>query len=807
MQERESSNRQLCLDLLRADTEEQVISILKQKSYWDDQTVWRTFGDREDNFTTFGNQSRKADRPLVEKLVNSVDAVLMGECWSAGIRPNSPEAPQSIPEAVAEFFFGDRSRAEIQGYVSNWDTAKRREISKRITFAATGSRRNPCFTIVDDGEGQTPESMPQTLLSIEKSNKVDVHFVQGTFNMGGTGALRFCGRNSGGNNLQLIISRRNPNIKLDGVGDTSFHQWGFTVVRRENPTGTRKTSTYTYLAPERSGILRFRADSLPLFPNGNVAYSRDTTWGTAVKLYEYELTGRSHILRRDGLLNRLDMLLPYIALPIRLHECRDFIGNSGSYDTTLTGLGVRLDDDRGQNLEYGFPTSSQFTINGEQMTAKVYAFKRGKAGTYRKGEGIIFSRNGQTHGDLHRRFFSRRSVGMNRLDDSILVVVDCSHISRRSQEDLFMNNRDGLQEGEFLKDIEDALESIVKENPRLRALRESRRHEDVASKLEESKPFKDVLESILQKSPSLAALFGGSGPLPNPFKPNVKKVPQFRGKPHPTFFRFQKKEYGLVLHRETPANMRSRIIFETDVESEYFDRERFGGEFIVRSLDDGLENGTLPNKTLNLNDGVATLNLNLPNGAAVGDSYRYEVVVQDETLVEPFVNSLVITVKQKQERRPRPPKPPGPEPTIRHGLAIPTPILVYERDWDQHNFDKNSALKVIYDPSDDEENSGSYTYYINMDNIYLTTELKATKENIDIVKSRWKFGMALIGMALLRNQKEPETGAGTDNGRVSEEESDETPGERVLKTTAAIAPVLLPLIEHLGGLSEEGLNL
>ena len=510
----EYQNQNLCMDLLRADTEEQVIDILRQHGYWDSPDAWRPFGDREDNFSTIGNQSSSADAALVEKLVNSVDAVLMGECWSAGIRPNSPEAPRTIPEAVAEFFFDDRSRANTLGHISYWDNIKRREISQRITLSATGSRSNPSFTIVDNGEGQTPDSMPNTLLSIDKQNKIDVQFVQGKFNMGGTGALRFCGSH----NLQLVISRRNPAIGSDNGEDESSSQWGFTIVRRENPTETKKVSTYTYLAPMSRRILSFDADTLPIFPEGNRAYAQESEWGTAIKLYEYNLVGRSHILQRDGLLRRLDILLPKIALPVRLHECRDYGGHEGSFSTTLNGLSVRLSDDRGQNLEEGFPTSNAFTITGEPMTAQVYAFKRGRADTYRKGEGIVFAVNGQTHGNLPRRFFTRKSIGMSRLEDSILVLLDCTNISGRKREDLFMNSRDRMEQGEFLRAIEKELESILKEHSSLRELRERRRREDVVSKLEDSKPFREVLREILNKSPSLASLLGGSGSLPDPFR-------------------------------------------------------------------------------------------------------------------------------------------------------------------------------------------------------------------------------------------------------------------------------------------------
>ena len=64
------------------------------------------------------------------------------------------------------------------------------------------------LTITDCGEGQTPRKLPLTIMSLSKSNKMYIPFVQGQFNQGGTGALRFCGKH----NLQLVISRRNPKL-------------------------------------------------------------------------------------------------------------------------------------------------------------------------------------------------------------------------------------------------------------------------------------------------------------------------------------------------------------------------------------------------------------------------------------------------------------------------------------------------------------------------------------------------------------------------------------------------------------------
>ena len=793
-----SSTQQLCLDLLKADTEKEVVSILRAKGYWDNPGVWRAFGDKPDNFSTMGNQSSSPEAALIEKLVNSVDAVLMGECLAAGIRPNSPEAPQGIPEAVAQFFFGDRSKANSLGHISRWPTQKRRELSDLITLAATGARSNPSFTVVDAGEGQTPTAMPDTLLSLDKQNKISVHFVQGKFNMGGTGALRFCGSN----NLQLVISRRNPNIKLADTENPASTQWGFTIVRRENPTATKRLSTYTYLAPEPDmGVLCFESETLPLFPQGKDAYARNASWGTAVKLYEYKLAGRSNILRRDGLLSRLELLLPGVALPIRLHECRGYGGHEGSFDTTLTGLGVRLSDGRGENLEQGFPISSPFAISGQEMTAEIFAFRCGRAETYRNDEGVVFTVNGQTHGTLSKRFFSRKAVGMNSLEDSILVVVDCSRVEGRPREDLFMNSRDRMEQGDFLRAIEGELALILKNNQSLRELREQRRREDVEKKLTDSKPLVEVMESIIRKSPSVAHLLGRIGPLSDPFKSAKDKTSKdFRGKPHPSFFRFKDKDYGEELRRKTARNMRSRIAFETDVVNAYFSRDQYAGKHTLRSRGGIFLNDEIPNYNLNLSGGIATLNLELPNHARVGDVFKYDLVIQDDSMVAAFVNPFLISVGPDQRisggkggRNKRGGESGGDDPTKEtdQGLRVPIPTLVYEPDWSQHHFDKYSALKVQDYSATEDIGVDSYEYFLNMDNIHLKTELKGTKEDVEIIKSRWQFGMILVGIALLNEaNQEPER------------DDAPTPEENVREVTKAIAPILLPMIEHLGTLSE-----
>jgi hypothetical protein len=241
------------------------------------------------------------------------------------------------------------------------------------------------------------------------------------------------------------------------------------------------------------------------------------------------------------------------------------------------GLTARLSENRADNLEKGYPTSVPFTVKGESMVARIYAFKEDKAESYRTNEGIIFTINGQTHGSIPKTFFDRSRVRMGRLAKSLLVAVDCSHLSVGAREDLFMNSRDRLSNGELRKAIEEELEDIVGKHPGLRELRDRRRNEEIEGRLKDSKPLEDVLGSILKSSPSLARLFLQGVRLSRPHRAGADGTQEgsggaaggsgpFVGKPHPTFFRFHHRKAGEVLQRACEIGRRTRIMTRQSVD-------------------------------------------------------------------------------------------------------------------------------------------------------------------------------------------------------------------------------------------------
>lgn len=811
--------KQLCLALMNAETQNEVVTLLRKAGYWDDERNWRFYGDYENNYNTIGNQQSSPDAALVEKLVNAVDARLMNECLANGVDPESSAAPQGIQDAVAQFFEeGTNPNRATAGLIREWGDAKRTSVARGITLAVTGFKANqgdPNFTISDLGEGQTPDNMPSTFLSLTKSNKLRIPFVQGKFNMGGTGVLKFCGEHG----LQLIVSKRNPAIRNNNLKHPSDHQWGFTIVRREYPTGNRRSSVYTYLAPlkaeqnpRQGGILRFDADKMPIFPDGQAPYARDAQHGTLIKLYEYATKSRTHMFLDRGLKRPLDLLLTDLALPIRLHECRDYQGHAGSFETTLTGIKVRLEDDKATNLEIGFPSSSSLRVMGEQMTATIYAFKKGKSRPYRRNEGIIFTVNGQTHGHLTADFFRRKNVGLGYLKEDILVIIDCTKLAGKAREDLFMNSRDRLSDGALRSAIEDELEDLLKRHSGLRELKEKRRREELESKLDDSKPLENILEDILQHSPTLSDLFLKGTRISTPFKTQAVQENErpFDGKRYPTYFKFKGQDYGTELTKNCHINMRCRIKFETDAANDYFDRDIDPGEFSLYMVSGNLKS-LVEGRTVNLHNGVATLSFRLPENCRVDDKLHFLALVNDRTQIDAFENHFVVTVvdpnapKGGATTSVQPPgKKPGKDREMPAGIVLPNIIPVYEQEWDQKDppFDQYTALRIIHaGTSDEDEENGNgqnvYDFYVNMDNAFLKHELKRGKQEIELAKAQFKYGLVLLGLGVLHEDTKSN---GATNGKYDDTSNEASTEDKVETLTRAVAPILLPMIESLGTL-------
>jgi len=776
--------KDLCLALVKCESEEQVIDLLKVEKYWDKQEYWRYFGADEGNYSIIGNQQSKPEAAIVEKIINSVDAMLLSECLQREIDPEGSEAPQSIREALDRYFKID------DGKLTNIPPKERSKLAENISFVATGLKSNPNYAIIDKGEGQSPARLHDTILSLRKSNKLKIPFVQGKFNMGGTGVFRFCGNR----NIQLVVSKRNPKI-AEYEGDPTKDSWGFTIIRREDPIHGARSSNYKYLAPANQ-ILFFNADELLIMPSEYPnAYGKPMQWGTYIKFFEYKIGPglKTNIL--FDLYNKLSLLMPHIALPVKLYERRKgYEGNS--FETVLSGLSVRVDEDRSDNIEENYPTSGTMTVSGQQMKYSIYVFKKGKHVKFTKDEGIVFTINGQTHGFLSKAFFNRKGVGLNYLADSILVILDCSEIDGRAREDLFMNSRDRLSTCPLKTDIENELEEVLKNHPGLRLLKDKRRREEIESRLNNEQPLVNVLQDILRKSPTLSRLFVQGLNIQNPFNVNYSAADvEYKGKEFPTFFTLAKK-FSEESPKQAHLNSKFRVEFNTDVSNDYFDRSKDPGTF--KLFMNGKET---EDAAINLWNGYAHLNVKVED-ANVGDIILCTSEVSDVNRSDPITENFYVKVIEPLQRgngKGGKRKPPssieeGNQAKKHDNFALPNIIEVSKdgrtgHSWEQQNFNDQSALSV---KGNDED---GYDFFVNIDNIYLLSELKPVKgSNVHAIQAKYKFGLVLVGLALLNdNNQERES---NDNGEKEEDSVFET----ISKTARAISPIIIPMIDSLGAI-------
>lgn len=167
------TSQELCLKLMSANSEAEVIAGLQEAGYWDNPAYWRHYGDNELNWSQAGAQQSRADFALNEKVINALDSLLTRMCMAAGIAPEGPHAPRSVRQAVAMFI--EKTSAELKttaGRVEDWPNSLRREV-RLIKHASQPSYGRSCLCpCAGDGPNKgfciwdRPRAQPTTLAPI-----------------------------------------------------------------------------------------------------------------------------------------------------------------------------------------------------------------------------------------------------------------------------------------------------------------------------------------------------------------------------------------------------------------------------------------------------------------------------------------------------------------------------------------------------------------------------------------------------------------------------------------------------------------
>lgn len=602
------NQKQLLLDLYNASNGEAVHKIILKYAL-DGSNYWKPYGNNKNNAGTFENQQASPENALVEKLTNSIDAILMKECYYRGINPkgkNDPNVPQNLDAAIEKFFKVKNGKWE------NLTEQERNTAAQNIQIIVTDDKKRPNIAIYDSGEGQNPDDFPNTFLSIAHGNKNDIPFVQGKYNFGSTGAVAFCGEKY---RYQMIISRRNESLK-DGN-----NRIGFTLVRRhilnKQEEQEVKLTWYEYL------VIDGKIPSIPAEPLDLGLFSKDNrpyTSGTIVKMYSYQLTRASDATL--DLWRELNPLLFTAAIPVLIFEKRYTKGHSQTKLMLGNHTRLALDEQKEETNNIEFKKDFQLSLFESTIPVSVYIFKRNKKSsefTGAKSVSVIYMLNGQAQGTEPRTFISQ-DIGFRNLRDYMLVSVDCSQINTTARQELFMASRDRLKDGSYYKELRGSLISILKADDDIN----DKDQEYKGKSFHETAGDRELVESMfshLKSDKEIQKMFSqNKGAFEFFTKKTKTSVTSNKGKRdsepekknlnrYPSIFRVKGlKESNTEYIKAIKRGSRGKILLETDVDNDFLSRSTDNGSLVITTLDYGNNSGkgkmhtlpSVPNTKLNV---------------------------------------------------------------------------------------------------------------------------------------------------------------------------------------------------------------
>jgi hypothetical protein len=750
----------LLKDLLEAEDEAAAIEALTSRGLLQEPNRWRYLGNMPNNQSIVHGQQSSPAAALVEKCTNSLDAILLRHCKARGIDPRSKSAPSTMAKA-SELFFGDL------GERSPTDIRRIAEVS--MVLYATGSKARPSLSLYDSGEGQLAEAFPTTFCSLiygsnEGSYKGAIPFVQGRFNMGGTGVLPFCGEKY---KLQLIVSR-----VPEDVAKKTDHEWAYTIFCFFK---SKQDPSWKYLVGADNQVLTAGSAQLGLIPkfgakSGEVCAPRErrVSSGTLIKMYDYS-AARSNICGEQ--FKKLQEYLLRPALPLRVIECRE------AYKANVMGVTVwdRLGAWGKDKLEAGFEEGASISIkleSGEVIPAEVRVFKATKENNDDDNQpqtGLRALINGQSHAKRDANFFRTKAVDKEHIAGSMLVTLDCTELGQDSRNALFMSNREIFREDPLLSELFKKLQKELHDHEGLDLLNRKRYEEKIKNAVDDEEGI-SALEELLATDPDLADLFGSTvrgkiaaKTLPDGVGDRIEGEPQpFEGLEFPTFI--NRRDKTTTVDVKIPRGAVARISFLTDVKNNYFTRRKHRGtcEF----------NGDFE-PTFHLFNGRLTFTCPASKKLSVGTQLSTSALITDNHGSGPF--KLTLNVMVDSEKEPAPPKPPNPNPPDPKVHAGPSRPDITEVDKGPNeppltieSIPNTERLKLLLNTTSQ---------------LLVDAKLMRPKEEEPAVEFVFKYGLALAAMGLLDAAKKSEKWKTDEDGC----------RRRIEETAVGIARVIVPL--------------
>jgi hypothetical protein len=212
---------------------------------------WYPVGGERGNAGRIKLASRPIN-PIAERTINAMEAIIELHRQREIARKPQLNAPGSPREAVMRYFELpplDQLPKMATRAAARSPREQARAVARFIRVQLQWDKKLREFTvsIEDDGIGQAPAQVHETLLSLGSSNKADKRYLIGVFGQGGSSAFA-------ASEFSCVVSRRAPDL-LNGDADGV----GWTIVKHVFPKG-RRDDYFAYLAAHPDG----RVPTLPV---------------------------------------------------------------------------------------------------------------------------------------------------------------------------------------------------------------------------------------------------------------------------------------------------------------------------------------------------------------------------------------------------------------------------------------------------------------------------------------------------------------------------------------------------------------
>lgn len=424
----------------------------------------RHVGDRENNIGTIRVGSDPA-LGVVERITNGIDAMLeLGRMRNPGDDPRSPVD-------AAEAWYGIPRSG-----VGEMTNAERRSLGEKVVvwLDESGESKRPTVGVSDEGIGISKKMMPETLLSLNESNKVRQMYTMGNYGQGG--AVTY-----GWSQATIIMSRRHPDF-LDGESDRVT----WTIVREYDTDPEMDiNSTYKYLVGSDNQVF----DSDPtLFP--------DFEHGTRIIHIGYDLQGWTGPFT-TGLWQFLHaaMFEPVLPFMITGFRTKDADKKGKAYGSRIIiGNAARLNHPeraRG-DLDVAHADSTNLVLaNGLGSVRFSYWVLRRPPGSkstsdpaaayVRADSAVSVTLFGQRQDTETRRWLKDKAL-VPFLFKNMVVQINANGLTARGKREIFSATRERATKSDLKTEIYDRLAEVLRNDDELRRLN----HEEKEALLQRS---------------------------------------------------------------------------------------------------------------------------------------------------------------------------------------------------------------------------------------------------------------------------------------------------------------------------------